>query len=248
MTATQEALISPTLGEPGGDNSATALFQEDWATYRKIVDGNYLFHREAYDALHRFLAAEAPHPFRFVDLACGDASASAVALRDTAVAHYRGVDTSAPALDLARLNIGELPCPGSLEQGDFATRLGGGELGADVIWIGLSLHHFRTAQKLELMHAARQALGAGGSFLIYENASPGNETRSAWMKRWDEQRPSWRTLTDAEWESIGAHVHACDFPETDATWHALGTAAGFGKVLRLYICPTDLFRLYCFRT
>jgi hypothetical protein len=50
----------------------TALFQKQWQVYRKVVDNNYLFHREAYDCLHRILVDDAVQPFRFLDLACGD--------------------------------------------------------------------------------------------------------------------------------------------------------------------------------
>jgi SAM-dependent methyltransferase len=247
MTRKSQVLAEP--GPPVGraKEDATTLFQEEWATYQKLVDYNYLFHREAYETLNRFLAAEMPAPFGFLDLACGDAGPSVNALHGTAVARYTGIDASAPALALAQRSLALLPCPATLDEGDFAAALTGGRLDAEIIWIGLSLHHFRTAEKLELMHAARRALRDGGSFLIYENASPGHESRAAWMKRWDLQRPSWQAFTDAEWEAVRAHVHERDFPETDDTWRALGTAAGFGKVRRLYICPTDLFRLYCFQ-
>ena len=42
-----------------------------------MVDNNFLFHREAYDRLRVFLLAEFARPFRFVDIACGDAGARA---------------------------------------------------------------------------------------------------------------------------------------------------------------------------
>jgi hypothetical protein len=54
------------------DESASSLFQTQWQTYRKIVDNNYTFHREAYGELHRILVEEAVQPFRFLDIACGD--------------------------------------------------------------------------------------------------------------------------------------------------------------------------------
>ena len=34
------------------------MFQQDWTIYRKTVDNNFLFHREAYATLHEFLANE----------------------------------------------------------------------------------------------------------------------------------------------------------------------------------------------
>jgi SAM-dependent methyltransferase len=246
MATTEGVLESspPAAGSPG---LATTVFQEEWQTYRKMVDNNYLFHNEAYGTLRGWLLANATEPFRFLDLACGDASASVVALKGTAVAHYQGIDLSEPALDLARETLKNLPCAVALEQHDFAASLEAREKSADVVWIGLSLHHYRAGDKLKLMRAAREVVSERGVFLVYENASPGEEAREQWMTRWDLQRPDWRSFSDAEWNTITDHVHDNDFPETDATWHALGTSAGFRDVRRLYVCPTDLFRLYCFR-
>jgi hypothetical protein len=115
-----------------------------------------------------------------------------------------------------------------------------------VVWIGLSLHHLRAPEKLALMSEARVIVGESGKFLVYENASPGEETRDAWLARWDLQRPAWRAYTPREWEAIAGHVHANDFPETHVTWLKLGYEAGFTRVRSLYTCPTDLFRLYAF--
>ena len=66
------------------DQPALALFRQQWQLYRKLVDNNYLFHREAYARLHQILVDEAVQPFRFLDIACGDASATVEALRERA--------------------------------------------------------------------------------------------------------------------------------------------------------------------
>jgi len=90
--------------------STVAVFQRDWMLYRKMVDNNFLFHREAYGRLRRVLLEEVARPFRFLDIACGDASASAGALLGTQVAAYRGVDFSASALELAAKALVVLGC------------------------------------------------------------------------------------------------------------------------------------------
>jgi hypothetical protein len=66
-------------------NPAAALFEREWLTYRKMVDNNYTFHREAYGELHRVLADEVRQAFRFLDIACGDASMTVTALRGTRI-------------------------------------------------------------------------------------------------------------------------------------------------------------------
>ena len=225
---------------------AMNLFQNEWPLYRKQVDHNCLFHREAYATLHQVLSEEMASPFRLLDVACGDASASIGALKDTTIAHYHGIDLSEPALDLARRNLKSLPCAVTLERGDFAEALRDRSLSTDIAWIGLSLHHFRTPQKLEVMRDTRLIIGEHGKFLIYENAGPDGDTHDAWMERWDRQRSAWHAFTAPEWDAMTAHVHANDFPETHVTWLRLAYEAGFGRARCLYESPTQLFRLYCF--
>ena len=117
--------LRPT-GEAPSD--AATIFQQEWRIYRKMVEGDYLFHSAAYAALRRVLIEEAPQPFRFLDLACGDASASAAALAGTGIARYWGVDLSEAALALARDPLGSLSCSVSLRKGEFQAELTGSEI------------------------------------------------------------------------------------------------------------------------
>lgn len=222
------------------------IFQRDWQIYRKMIDNNYLFHREAYACLHQVLANEIDHPFSFLDIACGDASASISALRGTAVARYEGIDLSRAALDMADQLLPALGTPYVLNEGDFAELLPTRRDPLDVVWIGLSLHHFQTREKLRLMQAVRLLLGEGGRFLIYENSSPDGEDRDGWMRRLEAQRPFWSAYDDAEWKVVWEHISRADYPETPSTWTRLGREAGFDRTRELFVAPSDLIRLYSF--
>jgi SAM-dependent methyltransferase len=224
-----------------------SVFQQEWGIYRTLVDENYLFHREAYACLHQILVDEVRHPFRFLDIACGDATASVDALTGTPVANYYGIDLSAAALELARHSLAVLECPVTLEQADYVEALRGWSEPVDVVWLGLSLHHLQTAEKLAVLGAIRRVLGEGGLFLIYEDTSPDGEDRDSWLRRWDDQQPLWTAYTPDEWKTITAHVHAGDFPETASGWVSLGHEAGFAEVREVYVAPSDLFRLYAMR-
>lgn len=223
------------------------LFQRQWQIYRILVAENYLFHREVAARLRQVLLEEAPRSFRFLDLACGDASAVATALYGAPIASYHGVDLSAAALALAAENLAVLDCPVTLEQRDFAAAVRDWPKQEDVVWIGLSLHHLPTAGKLEVMRAVRRIVGESGLFLIYEDACPDGESREAWLARWDAQRPLWTAYDDDAWQAITSHVHDEDFPESDSGWRTLGREAGFGQVDQLFAAPTDLLRMYRFR-
>jgi methylase of polypeptide subunit release factors len=125
-------------------DETTALFQKQWRVYRKVVDYNYLFHREAYNCLHRILVDEAVQPFRFLDLACGDAGATVGALKGTQPASYHGIDICQAALELASQALQPLTCPVRLDHRDFVEALRDLPEPVDVAWISLSLHHFLT--------------------------------------------------------------------------------------------------------
>jgi hypothetical protein len=72
--------------KPGGavvDAGALAQFQQQWATYRKLIASNDLSHREVGAILQ--LNEAFASPFTFLDIACGDASMMKTALRGTKV-------------------------------------------------------------------------------------------------------------------------------------------------------------------
>jgi ubiquinone/menaquinone biosynthesis C-methylase UbiE len=82
------------------DAGALEQFQQQWATYQKLVDADELSHKAVgtllRDALNQTFAA----PFSFLDIACGDASQMR-ALAATKTRHYHGVDLSESAIELA---------------------------------------------------------------------------------------------------------------------------------------------------
>ena len=65
------------------DANAEIQFAQAWETYRKLVDNDCVFHSEVYGILHRILLEDFPRPFRFLDLACGDARGIVGALQGT---------------------------------------------------------------------------------------------------------------------------------------------------------------------
>ena len=67
------------------DAAALAQFQEQWATYRKLIASNCLSHREVGGILRDTLNEMFASPFTFLDIACRDASMMKTALRGTKV-------------------------------------------------------------------------------------------------------------------------------------------------------------------
>lgn len=230
------------------DAAAEAQFAKDWTTYAKLVNHDYVFHREVYAILHRILVDDFPRPFRFLDLACGDARGIVGALAGTAVAHYHGVDLSRPALEMAAVAVEALRCPALLDQRDFVAAMADRPESTDVVWIGLSLHHLQTEDKLVIMREARGAIGGGGELLVYEPACREGESRGGYLERYaTANRPLWDALSTDEWAKLLDHVNRCDFPETPSGWLGLGRDAGCGRVEQVFVAPTNLYRMFRYR-
>jgi hypothetical protein len=239
-----------TRGDPTAveDAPAMRLFRQEWRTYRKIMENNYMFHREVYGRLHELLSEEVRRPFRFLDIACGDATASVQALAGTSVSHYFGIDLSEPALELARVALRVLACPATVERRDFVEALADWDRPVDITWFGQSLHHLSRAGKLVAMRHCRRTTPDDGLFLIWEPASPDSESRDGWVARFEETcEVLWAALTREEWGAMLTYVRTADFPETSSAWQALGREAGFSGVRELFVAPANINRMYCFQ-
>ncbi len=235
------------VGDAALDEAATQLFRMQWATYRRKVDANHIYHREAYGTLRRLLLDEVDRPFSFLDLACGDAKESVGALVGTRVTHYHGIDLSAQALELAAQNLEELDCEIDLEQADFVEAIRKRPEPADVVWFGLSLHHLETPDKQEIMREIHDAMAAGGRFLIFEPAMREGESRERWYDRIESIiRARWTAVSTDEHDMIVMHIRQCDLPETVVGWQVLGREAGFRQDRLLFRTPDDLLAVICF--
>jgi SAM-dependent methyltransferase len=226
---------------------ASLLFQNEWATYRKVVDHNYMFHREAYGGLRQVLLSEVGPHYRFLDIACGDAGATVEALSGTYIDHYYGIDLSIPALTLARESLKQLNCAVDLRHGDFVEAIQSWTEPVDIVWIGQSLHHLQSAAKLSFMRQIKDIIRKDGLFLIWEPTSPDGEDRQGWLRRFETQMfAKWSALTETERASMVTHIRSCDYPETTSGWVSLGQQAGFNRVRELFAAPTDINRMYSF--
>jgi len=224
------------------------IFQRQWDLYRKIIDNDYFSGADVYPVLNRFLKDELPRPFRFLDLACGDASGIVGALKGTQIAHYHGVDLSVPALELAKRHLQVLPCAVTLEHADFTDVVQDRSQPPDVVWFGLSLHHLTTLKKRVLMRDICNLIAADGAFIIYEPTLRDGEDVPAYLDRFEEfARETWTACTPEELDMALEHVRSCDVPETGGDWIALAREGGFSKGEELFRAPTDLFRMFAYR-
>ncbi|MFO0991821.1 MAG: class I SAM-dependent methyltransferase [Hyphomicrobiales bacterium] len=225
------------------DAHAMEQFQKQWASYQKLVDNDYVSHREVGDLLGRALNEDFAEPFAILDIACGDASLMKRVLPKTKVAHYHGIDLAKPALELAARNLEGLGFAVDLDQRDFVAAMNDRPEPADVSWCSLSIHHLVVDDKIELLKAIRAATKK--FVMIYEPTRLEGEDRAAYLDRFCAvNRPLWKELTPEEWDQIEHHVRSCDLPETHSGWIDVGQKAGFSSAREVYVDPTDMYCLY----
>ena len=227
-----------------GADDTHAVFNEQLSTYRRIVSENLMYHREVYALLKDLLSQQMSKPFKFLDIACGDASASAPALKDTSVAHYYGIDLSARSLELASENLKALPCTFELQCCDFAEVMTAWSKPVDVAWIGMSLHHFQSPEKAQLMKNVHKALAPDGVFLIWEPTLLEDETRAEWLDRFAGLRRAFAAITEDEFKAMESHMRLADFPELADDWIAMGRQAGFNNAEQIFMMPNRMGRVF----
>ncbi len=242
---------SPEKNKPvsvrGEDTESVKKFFDGWGTYWRVVEYDYTGHREIYACLNAFLKEHFPEPFTIIDFGCGDSSYMVRGLAGTRVRKYLGVDLSEVALGLARENLEGLGYETGFIQGDYFPIARERDLKADVIWIGLSLHHLSSGQKREALEAFRKILDGGGYLLIFEPMLRPGETREEFLRRFRKIcRTGWTRLTSEEREATIKHVMAADFPESIETLREMAREKGFSAVRSLCRGGEDLFELVSF--
>jgi len=220
-------------------------FFNQWALYRKVVDANYLFHREAMASLSAWLDGRVVRSF--LDLGCGDASFTTEVLAGRGVERYRAVDLSPVALDLARENARRLGGGRELICGDFFEEVPRMVSMSDVVYIGLSLHHLPNDQKAEFFRSVVGCVAGGGAFVFFEPTLRVGETCDAYMRRFMHLvREDWTSLTPDEMDGVAEHVTKCDFPETLETYRAMASEAGFDGGEVIFTDSSELYTMVVF--
>jgi ubiquinone/menaquinone biosynthesis C-methylase UbiE len=236
-------ITHPLTDDPAQDPERVREFFDQWQIYRRVLELDYLHHRDAYAVLARALAKR-EGPFSFLDLGAGDAVCTTRVLASMPIARYEAVDLSAVALKLAEENATALACAKTFTHADFVERVGAGGEPFDVIFIGLSLHHLPARDQRAFFPKLRALLAEGGSFFCYEPICELDETRDAVLARWWRHvEATWTELSPAELASVKDHVFGNDYPEPVADFETMAREARFRAFDVLYMDEQRLYAL-----
>lgn len=224
-------------------------FFDQWSNYQKVIQNNYMFHKEIHQVIHKLLLEHFHcEPFSLLDLGCGDSSLIAQTIKDIPISCYHGIDISEIALEAAKQTFASSSFDIFLSQGDFFEIINQLKTKFDVILSGYSLHHLQLWQKDILFGNCRKRLNKNGIFLVYDNIKKDDEDRDEYLNRyWNNCIKNRKEMTIKELENSKKHIFEGDFPETIETLNHLASKHGFRKGNILYRDPQLLHGLICWK-
>lgn len=149
------------------------FFENQWSTYKTIVQHDLMHHRALVAAVehaleHYFNSAPAGHRPHFVDLGCGDADPLAAVLRDLPLGSLLGMDQASSVLPLAAKALGEVPYPCDWIQADlleWATAATPHSNPVDILYSSFAIHHLDGESQEAFLAGARRKISPSGIFL-----------------------------------------------------------------------------------
>jgi len=218
-----------------------SLFEQQWQTYRTVLEHDAMEHRAAAaataEALQAWLTGRAAHrsPPSLVDLGCGDLARMADIFRTLPLGAYTGLDLAASVLPLAARAMGEAPFPCKWQQGDLLawaerpTPLAEGSKPerVDVIHSAFAIHHLSDSQKIQCLRGARNRIEPDGLLLwvdVFQNA---DDSRETYLNRYIDRVRDWPALNTLQTKAIIEHMQAFDWPAQRGTIETIAAQEGW---------------------
>ena len=215
------------------------FFNQQWASYRAIVEHNLMEHRSVADAtaqaIEAWLAQRSPEAAApvMMDLGCGDLALLGPLLRSLPLAAYTGLDLAGVVLPLAREALGPVAYPTHWLEGDllaWATGDGGSDAASpvDILHSAFAIHHLDQPQKATFLAAARQRIRPNGLFVYTDVFREPGEGREAYIERYVRRiRTGWQVLRAEQRDHVIHHLSSFDIPADRAEIQATAEAVGW---------------------
>ncbi|MCP9805500.1 class I SAM-dependent methyltransferase [Cyanobium sp. T1B-Tous] len=208
------------------------FFENQWSTYKTIVQHDFMHHRALVGAVEQVLkhycdGAPAGHRPHFVDLGCGDADPLAAVLRDLPLGSLLGLDQASSVLPLAAQALGEVPYPCDWIQGElleWATAATPHTNPVDILYSSFAIHHLDGESQEAFLAGVRKKINPKGMFLWADIfREPGESVDDFRLRYTQRMSDHWGgALQPQQLAEACFHVSHYDLPADRAT---IGTTA-----------------------
>jgi len=209
-------------------DQTVAIFDANWNIYQRVIDHNYMRHKEFGGFTAEAFESLAGKPLTVLDLGCGDAAKMAEQLPQQPVASYTGYDLSAPVLSVAKANLAGAGCPVQLKEGllqDFSAQE---HDSFDVIYSSFAIHHLQDEEKKALLQDCYNYTTHNGVMIVIDIFRGEGQGRMDYINEYTQDiRNTWQVLAFGEKELIRAHMESYDFPASLEDMAAWAKEAGF---------------------
>lgn len=209
-------------------NQASQYFNENWKRYRNSIECNTLYHREMFAALNEFIQKNIKHPFSFVDVGCGDSTATAAVLSDKPVSQYIGIDAAKDVLKIAAQTLAPMNCEKEFIAENMNTAIKQLKSPVDIIFTSYAVHHLSPQEKIDFLLDCKKQLKANGFFLMVDVIREDNQTRDAWLDALKARiQLTQKNITADELAFRMQHPSANDYPEKMTTFKKIAQEQGW---------------------
>lgn len=228
------------------ENQEFQLFTKNWGIYQKVIEHNYMFHKEFKDEVTLALKQiSAQRPIKVLDLGCGDANFITDCLSSIPVEHYTGFDSSATVLKFAAENLERNHISYDLKIGNMEDLILEEGSHFDFIFSSYAVHHLQDENKLMLIKNCFDRLKYQGSFLLIDIFRSQNESRDAYIDRYSNWiLNDWAHFDISEKQALIDHLSAFDFPSDYDYFQSAIQQIGFSSKPTNYVDNTHKMLLF----
>lgn len=196
-----------------------SLFEQQWQTYRTVLDHDSMEHRAVADATAAAFRSwfdqrrDKLSSVALVDLGCGDLAHLAPLFRSLPLSSYIGLDLAASVLPLAERQMGQAGFPCHWIQGDLLDwAQEKAEAPVDLIHSAFAIHHLSDPDKVCFLKAARRRIADDGLFVWTDVFQKEHESRDHYLERYASRVQHWPGLSGEQRDAVVDHMRRCDLP------------------------------------
>lgn len=211
------------------------LFEQQWQTYRSVIENDWMGHRGVTAACSSALKSwVAAHPARhgqarLLDLGCGDMAQMAPVFRSLPLGAFVGVDLTEQVLPMAASALGEVPFTTEFHHCDVQRFVEAQGASFDLVHASFVLHHLSDEEKAHFLSTLRKRIRPDGAFLWIDVFCEPGESRQDYLTRYVGRiRTEWAAIAVDAREAVVTHITTYDFPAdrsaiidvaADTGWH-----------------------------